>query len=51
MQKIYDIPDWIDSEDFLKKIAIKRGKLKKVFYFITLLRAGNLALRQLPKVY
>ena len=29
MQKIYDIPDWIDSEDFLKKIAIKRGKLKK----------------------
>lgn len=29
MKKFYGVPDWEDSEDFIKKVAIKKGKLRK----------------------
>ncbi|CAD8070445.1 unnamed protein product [Paramecium primaurelia] len=29
LKRIYDIDDWIDEHDFLKKVAIKKGKLAK----------------------
>ena len=33
LQKIYQIEDWEDEEDFLKKLAEKSGKLLKVINF------------------
>jgi len=30
LRKLYDIESWIDDNDFLKKVAIKKGKLMKV---------------------
>jgi predicted RNA-binding protein len=32
LKRIYDIDDWIDDHDFLKKVAVKKGKLARVLY-------------------
>jgi nuclear GTP-binding protein len=29
MAKMYAVNDWTDTEDFLTKVAIKKGKLRK----------------------
>ena len=33
LKRIYDIDDWIDEQDFLKKVAVKKGKLARVIYY------------------
>lgn len=29
LKRTYDIEDWTDAEDFLTKVAVRRGKLKR----------------------
>lgn len=29
LKKFYNIDDWEDTEDFIKKVAFKKGKLRK----------------------
>lgn len=39
MKKIYSIEDdWVDTEDFLKQIAVKKGRLLKVKIFKFILK-------------
>ena len=33
LRKLYDIESWTDDNDFLKKVAIKKGKLSKVIMY------------------
>lgn len=32
LKRIYNIDEWIDENDFLKKVAVKKGKLARVIY-------------------